>query len=170
MLLRRTDGPRPVPLWDQPVLTCSCCGEPRDESETAALQCHQDIRICRACIGWLAQSSGMLDVTPTFPVVNMDDAIRFYEAAGFNVHRYDDGFAFVRNGDDSIFDLDLVDHIDPAHNGAGCYMIVPNVEQWNARFRATGMPVSNVESKPWGMREFSVRDPSGNNLRIGQNL
>ena len=69
-----------VPLWDQPVLTCSCCGEPRDESETAALQCHQDIRICRACIGWLAQSSGMLDVTPTFPVVNMDDAIRFGNA------------------------------------------------------------------------------------------
>ena len=49
-------------------------------------------------------------------------------------------------------------------------MIVPNVEQWNTRVRATGMPVSNVESKPWGMREFSVRDPSGNNLRIGQNL
>ena len=102
-----------VPLWDQAVLTCSCCGEPRDESETAALPCHQDIRICRACIGWLAQSSGMLEVTPTFPV-NMDVAIRFHEAAGFNVHRYDDGFAFVRNGDDSIFDLDLVDHIDPA--------------------------------------------------------
>ncbi len=152
------------------MLTCSCCGEPRDESETAALKCHQEIRICRGCISWLAQSSGMLDVTPTLPVVNMDDAIRFYEAAGLNVHRYDDGFAFVRNCDVSVFDLDLVDHIDTARNGAGCYVIVPNVEEWHARFRATGMPLSSVESQPWGMREFSIRDPSGNKLRIGQNV
>ena len=68
----------------------------------------------------------------------------------------------MRNGDDSIFDIDididLVDHIDPAHNGAGCNVIVPNVEEWHARFRATGMPVSTVESQPWGIREFSVRN------------
>lgn len=112
----------------------------------------------------------MIDITPTFPVVNMDDAVRFYEAAGLNVDRYDDGFAFVRNGDDSLVDFDLIDHIDPTRNGAGCYVIVPKVDEWHARFHATGMPVSSVESKPWGMREFSVRDPSGNNLRIGQNL
>lgn len=30
--------------------------------------------------------------------------------------------------------------------------------------------IESIESKPWGMRESSVRDPSGNNLRIGQNL
>ena len=159
-----------VPLRVQPLLTCSCCGEQRDESKTAALQCHQDIRICRGCIGWLAQSSGMLDVTPTFPVVSMNEAVRFYEAAGMNVHRYDDGFAFVRNGDDSVCDLDLDEHIDPERNRAGCYVIVSNVDEWHARFSATGRPLSSIESQPWGMREFSVRDPSGNNLRIGQNL
>lgn len=151
----------------QPVLTCSCCGEER--VDTAALRCHNDIRVCRGCIGWLAQSLGMLDVTPTFPVVNMNEAVQFYEAAGFDVRRYDDGFAFVRDGENSLCGLDLVEHLDPARNGAGCYVIVPNVDEWHARFAATGAPMTAIEVQPWGMREFSVRDPSGNNLRIGRN-
>ena len=111
----------------------------------------------------------MLDVTPTFPVVDMNEAVRFYEAAGFDVRRYDDGFAFVRDGDDSVCDLDLVEHFDPARNGAGCYVIVPNVDEWHARFTATGATLTAIEVQPWGMREFSVRDPSGNNLRVGRN-
>ena len=61
----------------------------------------------------------MLDVTPTFPVVNMEDGVHFYEAAGFDVRRYDDGFAFVRDGDDSVCDLDRLEKRDWAALAAG---------------------------------------------------
>ena len=48
-------------------------------------------------------------------------------------------------------------------------MTVGSVDAWHARFTAAGLPATAVQDEPWGMREFSVRDPSGNNLRIGQN-
>ena len=59
------------------------------------MNCRPDVLVCRDCIRWLASASGMLDVTPKFPVVDMDAAAKFYEAVGGRVRRYDDGFAFV---------------------------------------------------------------------------
>src|SRR6266566_10042557 len=103
------------------AMECYCCGQERDQSMMAALACHDEIKICRICIGWLMQRAGGADVTPTLPVADMDAATRFYEAAGFTVRRYDDGFAFVHLDDQSVFDLDLIADTDPARNGAGCY-------------------------------------------------
>ena len=151
------------------LVNCSCCGEPRAVEATATLQCHDDIRVCRACIGWLGQQAGMLDVTPTLPVVDMNAAVGFYEAAGFVVHRYDAGFVFVRHGEESVFDLGLEENIDPQRNGAGCYIIVPDVDAWYARFTNAGLNATLVETQPWGMREFTTIDPSGNRIRIGTN-
>ena len=85
-----------------------------------------------------------------------------------HVRRYDDGFAFVTYGDDSLCDLSLVDSIDVARNGAGCYVTVRAVEEWHARFVAAGHQVTSIVDQPWGMREFSAHDPSGNEIRIGQ--
>ena len=68
---------------------CSCCGKTRDLSMVAALQCHPDTRICRVCLGWLLPRAGALTVTPTLPVIDMDATVSFYEAAGFDVERYD---------------------------------------------------------------------------------
>jgi len=50
-----------------------------------------------------------LDVTPTLPVADMAKSVEFWEAAGFDVNRYDDGFAFVSFDEQSVFDLDLVE-------------------------------------------------------------
>jgi len=50
----------------------------------ASLQCHEDVRICRVCVGWLRQRAGGVDVTPTLPVRDIDEASRF-TAAGLPV-------------------------------------------------------------------------------------
>ena len=34
----------------------------------AALRCHDDITVCRTCIGWLRGKAGVVDVTPTLRV------------------------------------------------------------------------------------------------------
>ena len=47
------------------------------------LRCHSDARVCRVCIGWLRGQAGGLDVTPTLPVWDLDEAVNFYEALGF---------------------------------------------------------------------------------------
>jgi uncharacterized glyoxalase superfamily protein PhnB len=104
----------------------------------------------------------------------MQRAIEFYKAAGFGVRIYNGGqsaepdFAFVNFEGQSMFDLDLVPHMDPATNGAGCYIIPNDVNEWHARMAAAGLPVTPVQEEPWGMREFTLTDPSGNRLRIGR--
>jgi catechol 2,3-dioxygenase-like lactoylglutathione lyase family enzyme len=150
--------------------TCSCCGLERDPATLVGLQKNKEIRICRDCIGWLARHSGMLDVTPTLPVRAMPEAIGFYETAGFEVDTYYGGFAFVRYAGASVFDLDLEQGIDPTNNGAGCFIVVPDADEWHGRLSAAGLPVTGIGDMPWGMREFTLTDPSGNRLRIGRSL
>jgi predicted enzyme related to lactoylglutathione lyase len=136
----------------------------------AALRCHDDIKICRICIGWLMPRAGGIDVTPTLPVSDMSRAIPFYETAGFDVEPYDDGFAFVELSDQSAFFLALNPAADPATNGAGCYIVVQDVDGWHDRLVADGLPATAVEDMPWGMREFTLSDPSGNHIRVGRSI
>ena len=131
------------------------------------------MRVCRDCVEWLAGKLGVVS-TPTLPVTDLREATAFYERAGFGVRVYKeddddpgDGFAFVSYDDQSVFDLDVVD-IDPAANRAGCYLIVQDADAWHARMLAEGLPVTPIEDQPWGMREFTLTDPSGNHVRIGR--
>ena len=132
-------------------MTCSCCGEER--VRLVALRCHDDVKVCPPCIGWLRSNSGVLDVTPILPVLDMAPSIRFYDTAGFTVREYEPGggYAFVTYDDESDLDLDLdlVERsLDPAINGAGCYVIVPNVDDWHNRL--TSIPsVSNSVATKW---------------------
>jgi uncharacterized glyoxalase superfamily protein PhnB len=134
----------------------------------ASLLCHDEVKLCRVCIGWLMRRAGGVDVTPTLPVADMNAAVAFYEQAGFDVRRYDDGFAFVSLEDQSVFDLGSHDATRPETNGAGCYIISDNADDWYQRLVAAGLPVTPIEDMPWGMHEFALTDPSGNRVRIGR--
>lgn len=150
------------------VVECSCCGEVRDPTTMAALSCRDDVRVCRGCIGSLSGKVGLLDVTPTLPVVDMQQSQDFYEAAGFDVDVYEGGgFAFVRHDDQSVFDLGLESDMIPAANKAGCYVTLPVPDEWHALFTDLGYPVTELRDEDYGMREFTLTDPSGNNLRFG---
>ena len=100
----------------------------------------------------------------------MNEAVEFYEMAGFDVRRYDDGFAFVSYADGSVFDLGLEPKIDPTRNGAGCYIVTPDAEEWHARLASLHLRVDSIADTPWGMREFTLTDPSGNRIRFGRSI
>src|SRR6188472_4518368 len=134
----------------------------------SSLLCHGEIKVCRVCVGWLKTRVGGIDVTPTLPVADMGEAIRFCEAAGFDVEPYDEGFAFVHLGDQSVFDLDLVAEMEPEANHAGCYIITDDVDAWHARLVTASLPVTAIEDTPWGMHEFTLTGPSGNRIRVGR--
>jgi len=148
---------------------CYCCCDDYDPATMAALHCHSEIAVCQGCISWLTTRAGGVDVTPTLPVSDLDEATSFYEAAGFHLHRYSDGYAFVHLSDQSVFDLGL-EPIDPATNRAGCCIIVTDVDDWHVRLTAADLPVTAVEDQEYGMREFTLTDPSGNRLRLGQTI
>lgn len=135
-----------------------------------SLLCHDEIKVCKICVRWLMQRTGGIEVTPTLPVSDMGEAIRFYEAADFDIERYDDGFAFVRSNDQSLFDLEFAADMDSATNHAGCYIITAHADEWHHRFSTAGLQVTPIEGTPWGMREFTLTDPSGNNVRVGRSV
>jgi len=105
--------------------------------------------------------------------VNLDEAIAFYELAGFQIHRWMDGdepggFAFVEHDDVSVFDLGEETDMDPVANRAACYLVTDEADAWHLRLREAGMPVTEMADRPWGMREFTLHDASGNAIRIGR--
>ena len=95
--------------------------------------CHDEVKVCRVCVGWLMRRTGGVEVTPTLPVRDMGEATRFCEAAGFDVEHYSDDFAFVHVDEQSVFDLDRIAGLDPASNHAGCYIVTDDVDDWHAR-------------------------------------
>lgn len=105
-----------------------------------------------------------------FPVVDLGPATAFYRSLGFTVESYDEGYAWVTNGGEEVVHLAAVEDLDPVANRAAGYFHVQDVEAWYEAWRAAGIDVDPIEDRPWGMREFSLHDPSGNLVRVGQNL
>jgi uncharacterized glyoxalase superfamily protein PhnB len=154
-------------------MSCSCCGEA--DRSLATVPSRGDLHFCRDCLEWMLGQVG-IDSTPTLPVVDLGEAVVFYETAGFGVRVYEEderepgeGFAFVDFDGQSVFDLDVTE-IDPTRNGAGCYLIVQDADEWHTRMDADGLPVTPILDQPWGMREFTLTDPFGNKVRIGRGL
>jgi hydroxymethylpyrimidine/phosphomethylpyrimidine kinase len=105
-----------------------------------------------------------IESTPVLPVLDMAVSTEFYERAGFSVRVYEGGgYAFVTFDDDGVFDLGL----EPVAAGAGCYLDVSDVDEWHSRLAELEYPVTPLQDEPYGMREFTLTDPTGNRLRFG---
>lgn len=155
---------------DAAMVTCGCCGEPRPATAVARLHCLPDVAICGGCADGLASKlQARSTVTPIFPVRDMDEAREFWTRAGVEVELYDAGYAFVLVGDTEVAHLRLNPGLDPVRNAAACYIHAGDPAGWHQRWAAAGLPVTDLKVQPWGMREFSVTDPSGNLVRIGHN-
>lgn len=151
-------------------VTCTCCGQDQDGQQVAQLLRRPDIVVCGGCVRHLAGQVGPRPtITPIFPVHDMAIAAQFWTRAGLRVQRYDDGYAFVLLGGSEFAHLSLRPELDPRRNEAACYVHVDDPHDWHQRLQGLGLPVSDLKVEPWGMWEFSVRDPSGNLIRLGRN-
>ncbi len=106
-----------------------------------------------------------------FPVSDVDEASSFYRSLGFEVEVFSGGgYAWVTHRGDEILHLAQVDELDRGANRAGGYFHVQDAANWHTAWLSAGVDVGPIEDHPWQMREFSLRDPNGNLLRVGQNL
>lgn len=105
-----------------------------------------------------------------FPVTDMDEAVSFYRGLGFDVEGFDGGYAWVTHRGEEILHLALVPELDRDANRAAGYFHVQNAEDWHAAWSGAGAEVAALVDHRWQMREFSLRDPNGNLIRVGQNL
>lgn len=112
-------------------------------------------------------------VKPVLPVGDMTEAIAFYRRLGFDVERYDDGYAWVRTCGWEFFHLVASPDLGSGGGAAGAYIHVSDADEWHVALTAAAgddAAIGGVVDQPWGMREFAVTDPSGNIVRFGRNL
>jgi catechol 2,3-dioxygenase-like lactoylglutathione lyase family enzyme len=115
---------------------------------------------------------------PILPSRDLLETRAFYKRLGFTPWWGED-----RPWDYDIFSRgQLVVHffaepsLQPEKNDAGCYWRVEDADRLHAAFAALDLPSAGIPrltapaDQPWGMREFTLVDPSGNLVRIGHDL
>ncbi len=112
-------------------------------------------------------------VNPILPVADMVEAVGFYRSLGFTVDAYDDQYAWVKHCGWEFLHLRLVTGLEAVSNEATAYVHVADVDAWRSAMTAATNrreSVGEARDEAWGMREFSVADPSGNVVRFGRKV
>jgi catechol 2,3-dioxygenase-like lactoylglutathione lyase family enzyme len=121
----------------------------------------------------------MIDVAiPILPARSLDETIAFYARFGFAV-----GFRQDQPSPYAILGRGMVElhffgfpALRPAESYAGCYLRVTDVDKLHRDWSAVGLPAEGiprltaVRDEPWGMREFTLIDPNGNLVRVGEQI
>ena len=112
---------------------------------------------------------------PILPVHDMARTRAFYESLGFTAGFKDDVYEILRRGN-LVVHLEHRDDFRPESNETSCYWRVPDADTLYREFAALGLPsegaprITAPSDEPWGMREFTLKDPAGNLIRIGHEL
>ena len=105
---------------------------------------------------------------PEIVGINLDASLLFYEAIGFRTERRTGPFA-VMNG----FGMRVFLAEDPSamtgQRWTNIRIVVPDVDVIWECVAELGLPiVHSIADRPYGLRDFVVRDPSGFEIRFAQ--
>ena len=104
---------------------------------------------------------------PRLPFSNLPTGIAHYrDVLGFRVNYQDDRIGVMFRDDVTVL---LVARTEAMKGIGSAYFYIENADQLCAEMRAAAAGVQgDPVSFPWGLREFSVKDPEGNELYFGQ--
>ena len=114
-----------------------------------------------------SRQSAFLDVVPRFIVHDMEQALAFYEQLGFQANLYYEYFAILKR--DEMY-LHLHFYSDPPESHSVCWITVTNIEALYQQYLPINAVCAPLEARPWGFKEFCVRDPSGNLILFAERL
>ena len=112
---------------------------------------------------------------PILPSLDLPRTRQFYESLGFTAGYHDDRYEILRRGN-LVVHLEPREDLVPATNRTSCYWRVADADTLYHEFASLGLPSEGVPSlsepfdEPWGMREFTLKDPAGNLIRVGHEL
>ncbi len=115
-----------------------------------------------------------VEIKAFVPCRDIRQSAEFYAAVGFEIPWINDIMAYVRHGA-SAFLLQQFYVKEHAENFM-MHLLVENVDDWHRQVVASGVrerfgtQVGTPEVRPWGIKDFTVVDPSGVLWRIGQNV
>jgi predicted enzyme related to lactoylglutathione lyase len=100
------------------------------------------------------------------PVSNLAASLRFYEPAGFVVERSTATFAALRWGETYLF-LTVREGVVPGPHPANIRVVVDDLDRRFAQARERGCVVRyEPMDRPYGLRDFTIIDPDGYELRF----
>jgi catechol 2,3-dioxygenase-like lactoylglutathione lyase family enzyme len=115
---------------------------------------------------------------PVLPARDLDETRAFYERLGFKPWFGPNApwtYEIVSRGE-LVLHFFAERDLNVRENCAGCYLRVKDADALHRECAAMNLPgdgtarLSELEDQAWGMREFVLVDPSGNQLRIGHDL
>lgn len=108
-------------------------------------------------------------VSPELPARDLSGALDFYEQKlGFQVAMRMPEYAIVERDGVAIH---LFCGEAPNHSPAGVHIFTTDIEELCAEFQRRGVRLSQeIARKPWGNRDFRVKDESGNELKFTEPL
>ena len=110
-------------------------------------------------------------IAPELPAANLKAALAYYEQKlGFRVAmEMPDGEYAIVERDDVAIHL-FQDGVDK-HPPTGVHIFTPDLEALFAEFLQSGARLTQeITRKPWGNRDFRVRDDFGNELKFTEPL
>lgn len=112
---------------------------------------------------------------PILPARDVARTRAFYESLGFKAGYHNDRYDILRRGR-LVIHLEQADDLEPERNTNSCYWRVADADQLYREFAALGLPSTGLprltepQDESWGMREFTLKDPAGNLVRVGHEL
>ncbi|WP_348262591.1 VOC family protein [Telmatobacter sp. DSM 110680] len=106
-------------------------------------------------------------IAPELPSANLDSAISYYEKKlGFEVAlRFPGNEYAIVERDGVAIHLFVAGSLKP--DSIGIHIFTSGLDQFFREFETSGAIISQkIERKPWGNREFRVRDEFGNELKF----
>ena len=112
----------------------------------------------------------LLNFRPNLYVRDVRAALTFYrDVLEMEVHAEAPDGSFAMLGGHGTAEVALVRHEAPQPSGA--YLYVRGVEAWLERCREAGFELTHeLTTRPWGLRDFVVRDPDGHEIAIGERV
>jgi uncharacterized glyoxalase superfamily protein PhnB len=112
-----------------------------------------------------------MHLIPMLPVRHLARSIAFYcDQLGFEIeNRRDDwGWAMLRFGDCQLMlDQSINAHPDTPRDNV-LYFYPEDVTAYHAQLRERGLEIPDLSTTFYGLTEFRLTDPDGNQLWIGQ--
>ena len=115
-----------------------------------------------------------VEIKAFVPAIDFALSKAFYSDLAFEIPWSSDALAYVRHGQTSFL-LQAFNEPGFAANYQ-MHLLVENVDDWHAHVLASGVAkrfgvrVGTPEDQPWGMRDFTLFDPSGVLWRVARNI
>ncbi|TDX87007.1 bleomycin resistance protein [Epilithonimonas xixisoli] len=112
-------------------------------------------------------------IIPKLPFINKEKTIDYYQNLGFGFVA-DYGDYLIATYNDSEIHFFEFGSLIPEKSDFMIYLrISNNIDRFYQQTQDKGIsihPNGNLETKPWGTREFSVIDPNGTLLTFGEKI